>query len=87
MKLGQSRSDFFALSIGVRQGCILSPLLFNLFLSDLAKKFDARGDRLVLEELSINAIFWADDLILIAETKEELDKLLKSLRSTAGRTI
>ena len=79
VKLGQSRSAFFDLSIGVRQGCILSPLLFNLFISDLAKKFDAMPSKVQVGNISINSLFWADDLILFAETKEGLDLLLKTL--------
>ena len=79
IKLGQSRSDFFNLDIGVRQGCILSPLLFNLFLSDLAKQFDTVEDKLKLGNVGINSLFWADDLVLFAESKEGLDKLLQIL--------
>ena len=80
IKIGQSRSDFFNLDIGVRQGCILSPLLFNLFLSDLAKQFDTM-DKPKLGNKGINSLFWADDLVLFSETKEGLDKLLKTLES------
>ena len=79
VKLGQSRSDFFSLDIGVRQGCILSPLLFNLFISDLAKKFDNMGDKVQLGSRGINSLFWADDLVLFAKTKEGLDSILKTL--------
>ena len=77
--MGKTRSDFFGLNIGVRQGCILSPLLFNLFISDLAKKFDTMEGKLQLGNISINSLFWADDLILFSETKEGLDRLLKTL--------
>ena len=79
VKMGKTRSDFFDLNIGVRQGCILSPLLFNLFISDLAKKLDTMEGKLQLGNISINSLFWADDLILFSETKEGLDRLLKTL--------
>ena len=79
IKMGQSRSDFFDLDIGVRQGCVLSPLLFNLFLCDLAKQFDAMEDKPMLGNRGINSLFWADDLVLFSESKEGLDRLLKTL--------
>ena len=79
IKMGHSCSDFFNLDIGVRQGCILSPLLFNLFLSDLAKQLDTMEDKPKLGNKGINALFWADDLVLFSETKEGLGKLLKIL--------
>ena len=81
IKLGNSRSDFFDLNIGVRQGCILSPLLFNLFLSDLAKQFDSVDNKVKLGNVGINSIFWADDLVLFSESKEGLDKLLGILEN------
>ena len=79
IKSGSTRSDFFGLNLGVRQGCILSPLLFNLFLSDLAKKFESMSEKFDLNHTGINSLFWADDLVLLAKSKEDLDKMLKIL--------
>ena len=56
-----------------------SPLLFNLFISDLAKKFDNMEGRVQLGNRGINSLFWADDLVLFAKTKEGLNSILKTL--------
>ena len=79
VKLENVRSDFFNLSLGVRQGCILSPLLFNIFLSDLAKRFESLEGKFEIGQGGINSLFWADDLVLFAKTEEDLQILLKVL--------
>ena len=79
IKSQNTRTAFFELHLGVRQGCILSPLLFNIFLCDLAKTFLATESEIKIGNLCINSLFWADDLVLMAESEENLRKLLKIL--------
>ena len=40
IKFDNKISDTFDINQGVRQGCVLSPLLFNLFMADLPKQLD-----------------------------------------------
>ena len=66
---------------GVKQGCILSALLFNIFLADLSSQLDG-GDcnplKLHESEL-ISCIIWADDIVLLSETEEGLQCMLNHL--------
>ena len=77
-------SSFFDLNVGVRQGCILSPLLFNIFLSDLAQKFVNLKKGPMVGEKHINSVFWADDLVMVAESENELQEMLKILEEYCG---
>ena len=79
IKLNNSRSDPFDLNLGVRQGCILSPLLFNIFLCDLAKQFQTLAGKFDIELNNVNSFFWADDLVLLSKSEEGLTIMIKIL--------
>ena len=59
-----------------RQGDPLSLTLFSLYINDLAKHLKQNGSTLNLDNLSINWLLYADDMVLIAETEEQWLKLL-----------
>ena len=64
---------------GVRQGCVLSPLLFNIFLSDIQEKFDNCGDNILLGAEEISCLIWADDILILSETEAGLQRKLNNL--------
>ena len=69
----------FDINIGVRQGCVLSPLLFNVFICDLAKKLMDLENAPEVGPVCINSLFWADDLVLFSKDEEGLQKMLNVL--------
>ena len=47
--------------VGVRQGCNLSPTLFNIFVNHIVDIFDSTCDPLIMGEYKINCLLYADD--------------------------
>ena len=63
---------------GVRQGCVLAPLLFILFILDFSFALDL-CPKLGLSSTSINHRLYADDLVLFADSAKNLQLLLNKL--------
>ena len=79
--IGDKLTESFKINQGVKQGCILSPLLFNIFISDLAKSLD-EGDSnpvRINDNKALNSLIWADDLLLLSESENGLNNMLKNL--------
>ena len=54
-------------TIGVKQGCGLSPLLFNLFINKLPDIYDGSCDPVKIGDLDLNSLLWADDLVILSQ--------------------
>ena len=80
VKIGNTYSPPFKTNRGVRQGCVLSPLLFIIFLSDLQMILDQSKDNVKLDkDMEISCIMWADDILILSESEEGLQQKLNSL--------
>ena len=74
--------DWFQTGKGVRQGWILSPLLYNLYAEDIMRNpgLDEAQAGIKIARRNTNNLRYADDTTLMAETEEELEPLDESER-------
>ena len=70
-------TDWFDVNVGLRQGCPLSPLLFNCFIKDVALKIKAVGKGISIDDNErICILLYADDIVLIRESETDLQTIL-----------
>ena len=78
VRTGHGTTHWFQIGKGVRQGCILSPCLFNLCAEYIMRNagLEEAQAGIKIAERNINNLRYADDTTLMAETEEELKSLL-----------
>ena len=89
VRTGHRTTDMFKIGRGIRQGCILSSCLFNLYAEYIIRNagLDEAQTGIKIAGRNINNLRYADDTTLTAESKEELKSLsmkVKEEREKAG---
>ena len=79
---GHGTTDWFQIGKGVRQGCILSPCLFNLYAEYIMRNtgLEEAQAGIKIAGRNINNLRYADDNTLMAESEEELKSLLMKVK-------
>ena len=80
-------TDCFQIGKGVHQGCILSSCLFNLYVEYIIQnaRLDEAQAGFKTAGRNINNLRYADDTILMAESKEELKNLLMKVKEESKK--
>ena len=82
VRTGHETTDWFQIGKGVRQGCILSPCLFNSYAEYIIRNtgLDEAQAGIKIAGRNINNLRYVDDTTLMAESKEELKNFLMKVR-------
>ena len=82
VRTGHETMDWFKIWKGVRQDCILSPCLFNVYAEYILQnvRLDVSQAGIKTARRNINNLRYADDTTLMARSEEELKSLLMKVR-------
>ena len=68
VRLNSYKTDWFDVNCGLRQGCVLSPLLFDLFINNLAIFLKSLDLGVKIGDENVCVMLYADDIVLLAES-------------------
>ena len=86
VQMNGSIGEWFRTTVGVRQGCLLSPTLFNIFLERImSDALEEHDGKVSIGGRNITNLRFADDIDALAEEEQELEALVESLDKTCTR--
>jgi len=78
---GKNYSSYIDIKRGERQGCVLSPCLFNIYTENIFEQMEEMPEHYVQ---IMNNIRYADDTVLLADTEQELQELLEKINNRSN---
>ena len=87
VRTGHGPTDWFQIGTGVRQGCILSPCLFDFYAEYILRNAGLEETQagIKIARRNINSLRYADDTTLMAESEEELKGLLMKVKEESEK--
>ena len=87
VRTGHGTTDWFQIAKGGRQGCILSPCLFNFYAENIMRNagLEEAQAGIKIARKNINNLRYADGATFMSESKEELKSLLMKVKEESER--
>ena len=79
VKINGQISDWFDVKIRLKQGCILSPLFFNIFINDLTQTVNNLECGASYGESDVSILLYADAIVLLSDNEAKLQRMLSCL--------
>ncbi|XP_063415978.1 uncharacterized protein LOC134697626 [Mytilus trossulus] len=74
-------TDWLNVDSGLKQGCVLSSIMFNIYINNLVDDINALNIGINIDDEKLAILLYADDVILMAENEEDLQKMLNVLNT------
>lgn len=85
VRCGGRSGESFVINSGLKQGCILSPVLFNLMLEKIMRNITHSPIGITINNERINALAYADDIAVLAEDVQGAEALTASIDEHSRR--
>ena len=83
IKLKDGHLNSISSNLGLKQGCPLSPMLFNIYVDGIRNIFDPQCDPVTVLDVHLNHFLYADDLVLLSLSRAGLQRCLDKLHQFA----
>ena len=93
VRVCREEGEWFGVKVGLRQGCVMSPWLFNLFMDGVMKEVREKAGEIGASlwdarrncEWNVEWLMFADDTVLVGDSEQKLQKLVKEFGSVCKR--
>ena len=85
VRLNGKLTSWFSCKTGVKQGDNLSPTLFSIFINDFVSEINNLNFGIDLNGKSLSTLLYADDIVLLAKSPEDLQRMLDTLHAWCKR--
>ncbi|MES9883911.1 MAG: reverse transcriptase family protein, partial [Sedimenticola sp.] len=76
VRVNDDLTEWFDVNLGVKQGCVLSPTLFSLYVNDLTEAIDGLHCGVNFDDDRVSMLLYADDIVLMCENETDLQRML-----------
>ena len=78
VRVGGTVDEWYEEFVGVREGCVVSPLLFAIYINEIAREvLEKGGGGVGMGEGRVSILMFADDIVIVEESEEALQKSLR----------